>query len=143
VDTQVFTTVVYLCGAAGVLLWAKIADKTNARGLTLAISTIGAIVGYSILISMRQRNIQFFATCLVAFSMYPSIVLQLSWCAMCFPGYTQRWVKLGNLSIQTCLILINVPDRGSVLAFMNMFSEVIAIAGTQAYSDPPYCMLTL
>lgn len=66
------------------------ADRTNARGLTMAASTGGAIVGYALLLGIENNEARFGATCLVAFSVYPSVVLQLSWAAMNFIGYTRR-----------------------------------------------------
>ncbi|KAJ5260497.1 hypothetical protein N7478_012102 [Penicillium angulare] len=116
-NTQLFSVIVYACACVGVLFWAKVADRTNARGLTMAASTCGAIVGYSLLLGLENDKARFGATCLVAFSVYPSVVLQLSWAAMSFVGYTRR---------------------GSSLAFTNIFSQIFAICGTQAYSDPPY-----
>lgn len=117
VNTQLFTVIVYACACVGVLFWAKVADRTNARGLTLAASTSGAIIGYALLLGIENNRARFATTCLVAFSVYPSVVLQLSWAAMSFIGYTRR---------------------GSSLAFTNIFSQLFAICGTQAYSDPPY-----
>ncbi|KAJ5984538.1 hypothetical protein N7481_006637 [Penicillium waksmanii] len=69
------------------------------------------------LVLLKNDKARFGATCFVAFSVYPSVVLQLSWAAMSFVGYTRR---------------------GSSLAFTNIFSQIFAICGTQAYSDPPY-----
>ncbi|KAH8879326.1 MFS general substrate transporter [Thozetella sp. PMI_491] len=117
VGTQLFTVIVYACACFGIILWARISDRTNARGLTLAISTAGAVVGYAMLIGVTNDKVRFFATCLVAFSSYPNIVLMLSWAAMNFVGYTRR---------------------GSALAFLNIFSQLFAISGNQAYLDPPY-----
>ncbi|KAI0383994.1 putative pantothenate transporter [Hypomontagnella monticulosa] len=117
VNAQLFTTIVYACGCAGILLFSRIADKTNARGIVLAVSTVGAVIGYAILIWVTNRDVRFAATCLVAFSIFPNTVLQLSWSAMSFVGYTRR---------------------GSVLAFCNIFPHLFAISGNQAYQDPPY-----
>ncbi|KAI0882301.1 putative pantothenate transporter [Annulohypoxylon maeteangense] len=117
VNAQLFTVIVYVCGCVGIIFFSRIADLTNARGIVLASSTIGAVIGYAILIWVTNRNVRFAATCIVAFSIYPSTVLQLSWGAMSFVGYTRR---------------------GSMLAFFNIFPHLFAISGTQAYQDPPY-----
>ncbi|KAL7620497.1 hypothetical protein AAE478_009492 [Parahypoxylon ruwenzoriense] len=117
VDAQLFTTIVYACGCVGILFFSRVADKTNARGLVLAVSTVGAVIGYAVLIWVKNRDARFAATCLVAFSMFPNTVLQVTWATMCFVGYTRR---------------------GSVLAFFNIFPHLFAISGTQAYQDPPY-----
>ncbi|XXH02448.1 hypothetical protein Hte_008824 [Hypoxylon texense] len=116
VSAQLFTTIVYVCGCLGILFFSRIADKTNARGLVTAFSTVGAIVGYAILIWVSNRNVRFAATCLVAFSIFPNTVLQITWAAMSFVGYTRR---------------------GSMLAFINIFPHIFAISGNQAYQDPP------
>ncbi|KAI1136002.1 putative pantothenate transporter [Hypoxylon sp. FL0543] len=117
VNAQLFTTIVYVCGCFGILFFSRIADKTNARGIVLAVSTVGAVIGYAVLIWVHHRDVRFAATCLVAFSVYPNTVLQLTWAAMSFVGYTRR---------------------GSVIAFFNIFPHLFAISGTQAYQDPPY-----
>ncbi|PTB34781.1 hypothetical protein M441DRAFT_455889 [Trichoderma asperellum CBS 433.97] len=90
IGAQLFTVVVYGCACLGVLLFSRIADKTNARGLTVALSTVGGIVGYAILIGIENRDARFAATCIIAFCMYPKVVLVLSWAAMNFIGYTRR-----------------------------------------------------
>ncbi|CAJ2512058.1 Uu.00g076830.m01.CDS01 [Anthostomella pinea] len=117
VNSQLFTVIVYISAFIGVIFWCRLADITNARGLVLAGSTVGAVVSYAILIGATARNTRFGATCLLAFSIFPNPVLQLSWSAMNFVGYTRR---------------------GSALAFFNIISQVFGICGTQAYSDPPY-----
>ncbi|KAH9995003.1 putative pantothenate transporter [Xylariaceae sp. FL0662B] len=117
VDAQLFTTIVYACGCVGILMFCRIADKTNARGLTIAASTVGAVIGYAVLIWVENREVRFAATCLVAFSIFPNTVLHLTWAAMNFIGYTRR---------------------GSALAFFNIFQALFSICGTQAYRDPPY-----
>ncbi|KAI1375289.1 putative pantothenate transporter [Hypoxylon crocopeplum] len=117
VNAQLFTTIVYVCGCVGILFFSRIADKTNARGLTMAASTVGAVIGYAVLIWVKHRDVRFAATCLVAFSIFPNSVLQLTWGTMSFIGYTRR---------------------GSVLAFFNIFPHLFAISGNQAYQDPPY-----
>lgn len=90
IGTQLFTIIVYACAFIGIMLWARISDRTNARGLIMAISTIGAVIGYAMLVGVTNDKVRFFATCLVAFSMYPNIVLMLTWAATNFVGYTQR-----------------------------------------------------
>ncbi|KAI0025222.1 putative pantothenate transporter [Xylariomycetidae sp. FL0641] len=117
VVTQAYTVLVYACAFVGTLFFCLLADRTNQRGLVLAGSTLPGIAGYAMLIALESRRARFAATCLVAFSIYPNIVLQLSWAAMNFVGYTRR---------------------GSALAFFSIISQFVAIGGTQAYKDPPY-----
>lgn len=85
-----FTVIVYACACVGILFWARVADRTNSRGLTLAASTCGAIIGYAVLLAVKNERVRFAATCILAFSIHPNIVLQLSWAAMNFVGYTRR-----------------------------------------------------
>lgn len=92
---------------------------TNARSMTLGASIVVSIIGYAILIGTTNHKVQFFATCLVAFSVYPNINLQLSWATLSFAGYTRR---------------------GSSLAFFNIISQCVSIGANQAYNTPPYCM---
>ncbi|KAI0169101.1 putative pantothenate transporter [Hypoxylon sp. FL1284] len=115
-DAQLFTTVVYACGCAGIFVSCRIADKTNQRGYVAAGSCAGAIVGYALLISVTNRDVRFFATCLVSFCMYPTTVLHITWAAMSFVGYTRR---------------------GAALAWLNILPHIFAISGNQAYQDPP------
>ncbi|KAL6890523.1 MFS general substrate transporter [Trichoderma evansii] len=90
VGAQLFTVIVYGCACLGILFFSRIADKTNARGLTVALSTAGAIAGYAMLIGLENRDARFAATCIIAFCMYPKIVLIITWAAMNFIGYTRR-----------------------------------------------------
>ncbi|KAI5925986.1 putative pantothenate transporter [Camillea tinctor] len=117
VNAQVFTIVVYACAFVGVLFWCRLADRTNARGLVFAAASSGSIVGYVLLLATTSRNVRYAGTCILAFFIYPTTVLHLTWAAMNFVGYTRR---------------------GSALAFFNIISQLFAISGTQAYSDPPY-----
>ncbi|CAK7207189.1 hypothetical protein SEUCBS139899_009997 [Sporothrix eucalyptigena] len=117
VNAQLFSVIVYACAAVGVIFWARISDITNARSMTLSASIVISIVGYGVLIGSENHKVQFFATCLVAFSAYPNINLQLSWATLSFAGYTRR---------------------GSALAFFNIISQCVSIGANQAYDDPPY-----
>ncbi|KAI1475625.1 MFS general substrate transporter [Daldinia eschscholtzii] len=117
VNAQLFTIIVYVCGCIGILFFSRVADKTNARGIVQAVSLVPAVIGYAVLIWVKNQQVRFAATCFIAFSIYPSTVLQMSWAAMSFIGYTRR---------------------GSVLAFFNVFPHLFAISGNQAYQDPPY-----
>ena len=94
VRAQLFSVIVYACAFVGIIFWARVADMTGARGITLAASTVGGVVGYAILVAGTNDKLRFAATCLTAFSVYPNIVLTLSWCAMSFVGYTRRYVSL-------------------------------------------------
>jgi hypothetical protein len=62
----------------------------------LAVSTIGSVIGYALLIGVENTKARLFAVCLVAFSTYPNIVLMLSWVAMNFVGYTSRYSGINS-----------------------------------------------
>ena len=82
---------VSFCAFAGILISARIADKTNARGMTLAAFSFITVVGYALLIGLTSTPGRLAATCLVAFGAYPNIVLTLSWLSMSIAGYTKRY----------------------------------------------------
>ena len=90
VTAQYYTVIVYVCGCVGVILFSIVSDKTNARGYTMVVSAIGSIIGYSLLLGLTNPHARFAAACIVAFSIYPISVLQLTWAAMGFVGYTRR-----------------------------------------------------
>lgn len=91
-NAQLFTVIVYACAFVGILFWSRVADRTNARGLTLAASGAFSVLGYALLVGLTNDQGRFAATCLLAFGMYPNIVLQLSWMTMSFVGYTKRYI---------------------------------------------------
>ncbi|KAF2801054.1 MFS general substrate transporter [Melanomma pulvis-pyrius CBS 109.77] len=93
VDSQLMSVIVYACAFVGTLFFARVADKTNARGATLAASSFVAVLGYALLIGLTGTKARLAATCIVAFGSYPNIVLNLSWLAMSVPGYTKRLVR--------------------------------------------------
>ncbi|XMA15216.1 hypothetical protein WAI453_008007 [Rhynchosporium graminicola] len=112
-DTQLFTVIVYACAFVGLISFGFAADKTNKRGLTLAVANSFTILGYTLLISLGSRQRQFAATCITAFGAFPSIILQMSWMVMNVVGYT---------------------NRGASLAYSNIFSQMFSICGNQAYT---------
>lgn len=94
VQSQLLTVVLYACAFVGIIFWARVADKTNARGLTLAASSFVAVIGYALLIGLTGTKSRLAATCIVAFGTYPNIVLILPWLSMSIVGYTKRSVKV-------------------------------------------------
>ncbi|KAH8812947.1 major facilitator superfamily domain-containing protein [Xylogone sp. PMI_703] len=91
VNSQLFTVIVYACAFIGILLWSRIADVTNARGLTLVASSFLGVLGYALLIGLTNNVGRLVATCIVAFSIYPNVVLTLSWMTISIAGYTKRY----------------------------------------------------
>ncbi|CZT13753.1 uncharacterized protein RAG0_17250 [Rhynchosporium agropyri] len=110
---KLFTVIVYACAFVGLISFGFAADKTNKRGLTLAVANSFTILGYTLLISLGSRQGQFAATCITAFGAFPSIILQMSWMVMNVVGYT---------------------NRGASLAYSNIFSQMFSICGNQAYT---------
>ncbi|KAL2071939.1 hypothetical protein VTL71DRAFT_11282 [Oculimacula yallundae] len=113
-DTQLFTVIVYACAFVGLLSFGFIADKTNKRGLTLAVANSFTILGYTLLVALKSRQGQFAATCITAFGAFPAIILQMSWMVMNVVGYT---------------------NRGASLAYSNIFSQMFSICGNQVYTN--------
>ncbi|CZR67490.1 uncharacterized protein PAC_17389 [Phialocephala subalpina] len=116
-EAQLFSVIVYACAFVGVILWARVADTTNRRGLALAATNSFAVIGYALLITLTGTKARFAATCILAFGTFANVAIQLTWMAMNFVGYTRR---------------------GSVLAFSNIFAQMFGIAGNSAYINPPY-----
>lgn len=107
----------YACAFFGLIFFGVIADRTNQRGLTLVAANCVSLLGYALLIGVTNNKARFAATCILSFGLYSTIILQLSWMTMATAGYT---------------------NRGASLAFNNIFSQLFAMAGNQAYLDPPY-----
>lgn len=128
----------YACAFVGIIFWARVADITNARGLTLAASSFTSVLGYALLMGLTGDKEQLAATCIIAFGAYPNIVLTLSWLSISIVGYTKRSVRIDQLFACSHT---KISCSGSALAFINTFSQLVAIAGNQAYSDPPLCEL--
>jgi len=84
------SVIIYACAFVGILFWSRLADKTNARGLCLVASSFTGTVGYALLIGVTNNKARMAATGLVAFGLYPNVVLTLTWMAMSIAGYTKR-----------------------------------------------------
>jgi len=94
VGTQLMSVLVYFCAFVGIIFWARVVDKTNRRGVTLAASSVVSVVGYALLVGVKNNNrTRFAATCILAFGAYPNTVLVLTWLAVSITGYTKRSVE--------------------------------------------------
>jgi hypothetical protein len=102
VHSQLMSVIVFACAFVGIIFWARVADVTNARGLTLGVSSFVAVLGYALLIGLDGGKARLAATCLVAFGAFPNIVLTLSWLSMSVVGYTERFVESNMYSNTTC-----------------------------------------
>jgi len=106
------------CIFVGVILAAFISDKTGYRGRVIFACCAISAVGYALLLGLPLDNHagRFAGTCLLAAGSNSPLVICLAWLAVNTPGYTYR---------------------ASAGAWINIFSQVIAISGNQAYQDPP------
>ena len=100
------SVVVYASAFVGTIVFSRIADKTNARGATLAASSFVATLGYALLLGLTGTKARMFGTCVVAFGVYPNIVLNLSWLAMSVPGFTKRLAETCKICMAFALITI-------------------------------------
>lgn len=83
---------VYACAFVGILFFGRVVDITNARGATLAVSSFVGVLGYALLIGLKSPQSRLAAVSIVAFGIYPNVVLTLSWLSMSIVGYTKRFV---------------------------------------------------
>lgn len=84
------SVIVYACAFVGIIFWSRLSDKTNARGWCLAASSFVGALGYALLIGLTDRKARLAATGIIAFGIFPNIVLTLTWLAMSIAGYTKR-----------------------------------------------------
>ncbi|KAJ5453418.1 uncharacterized protein N7458_004374, partial [Penicillium daleae] len=89
VNAQLMSAVVFVSAFVGVLLFARIADKTDQRAKTLLASLVCQLVGYIMLVSSSNSNVRFTGACILAFGNYPGAVLIVTWMAMNVVGYTK------------------------------------------------------
>ncbi len=113
---QLMAVIVYACAFVGILFWSRLSDRFSVRGLFICINCAIATLGYGLLLGLTDPTGRFIGTCICAASIYPIVVLIVTWTMVNNPGYTQR---------------------ASSSAIANMIAQCIGIAGTQAYSDPP------
>ncbi|KAH8883690.1 MFS general substrate transporter, partial [Thozetella sp. PMI_491] len=88
--SQLMTVIVYACAFVGILFWSRVSDKTRQRGLFVCINCAIATLGYALLLGLTDSTGRFIATCICAASVYPSVVLIVTWTMVNNPGYTQR-----------------------------------------------------
>lgn len=112
------SVVVYACALVGIILFARIADKLNKRGLPLLAASAFGAVGYFMLLCITNDKARLAATCIVGFGIFPTIPLVAVWLTTNIAGFTKR---------------------GAASAISNMIAQTFAIIGTQAYTDPPLC----
>ncbi|KAH8597715.1 major facilitator superfamily domain-containing protein [Bisporella sp. PMI_857] len=105
VKSQLMTVVVYACAFVGMLLWARLADITNARGAVLAASSATTALGYALLIGLTNTKGRLAGTCIVAFGAYANTVLTLSWLSMSIVGYTKRSGFRGRSSFHVLMVI--------------------------------------
>ncbi|KAF7559022.1 hypothetical protein G7046_g5134 [Stylonectria norvegica] len=116
VKSQLMSVVVYACVLVGINFWCHLSDRLQRRGMIVCINSATAAVGYALLLALENPIPRFVAICIVAASVYPNVVIVLTWTSINNPGFT---------------------NRAAASAMANMFSQCISISGNQAYSDPP------
>ena len=93
-----------------------ISDRFNRKGPFLIGCLAVVCVGYIILIAVESVHVKIFATCLVASGVYPSVILLVAWLGINTGGYTKR---------------------ATTWAGCEILAQVLSIAGTHVYTDPP------
>ncbi|KAH8882144.1 putative pantothenate transporter [Thozetella sp. PMI_491] len=116
VQSQLMTVIVYAVSFVFILVFARLSDLSKKRGIFILISCLIIAVGYIILLTSESLQGRFVATCLVSAGANAPVVIILAWAASANVGYTYR---------------------GSVVALINVVSQFLAIAGNQAFKDPP------
>ena len=65
--------IVYACALVGIILFARIAERTNPRGLPLVAACTVAMVGYIILLLVTNYKTHLAATFILAFGIFCTI----------------------------------------------------------------------
>jgi MFS family permease len=114
---QLLSVAVYGVAFVAVLAAARLSDRISRRGLVVcACAALGAL-GYLLLLVLEPATSRLVATCVVAAGVFPINVLAAVWMASNNVGYTYR---------------------ASAVALANIVSQLIAMAGSFAFTDPPY-----
>ncbi|KGO54610.1 Major facilitator superfamily domain, general substrate transporter [Penicillium expansum] len=79
VRANLMTVPIYMVGLVWFLMIAYCSDRANVRGPFLAGPLLCLIMGYSLLISVENLNVRFFACFVVALGIYPTTGLSLMW----------------------------------------------------------------
>jgi len=116
IKSQLMTVIIYACAWVSILFWSRISDKIQRRGLVVLVNMSVAAIGYILLLTITGPAGRFASTCVLAIGIYPQIVITSVWLATMNVGYTYR---------------------ASAVALANSISQAVAIAGNQAYVDPP------
>ncbi|KAF8850815.1 MFS general substrate transporter [Acephala macrosclerotiorum] len=87
-EAQLFSVITYASAFVGGILWARVADITNRRGLSSAVPSLFAVFGYALLIALKGTKARFAATCILAFGTFSNVAIQLAWMSMNFVRYT-------------------------------------------------------
>ncbi|KAJ5405764.1 hypothetical protein N7465_007048 [Penicillium sp. CMV-2018d] len=79
VQANLMTVPIYMVGLVWFLMIAYCSDRANIRGPFLAGPLLCLIIGYSILISVENLKVRYFACFVVALGIYPTTGLSLMW----------------------------------------------------------------
>jgi MFS family permease len=94
---QLMTVPPYICAALLTILVGYLADRWRMRGLFNIGCVSVAAIGFIMLISTPNHNVQYAGTFLAAAGIYPTIPNSLSWAANNFEGVYKRGVVLGTI----------------------------------------------
>lgn len=111
------SSIVYACAFVNIMFCARVADKTNKRGILIVANCCLGLVGFVMLLAITNNTARLVGTCLIAAALMPCLMLVVVWMAINFPGYSYRT---------------------SSVAFINVCAQLFGILGNKVYADPPY-----
>lgn len=76
-QAQLMSSVVYACAFVYIIICARIADKTQKRGILIIFNCIFALIGFTMLLIITNDTARFVGTCLIASAMMPCLMLVL------------------------------------------------------------------
>lgn len=96
-QAQLLTVPPYICAATLTIVVGFLADRYKQRGLFNMGCVSLAAIGFIMLISTADHDIQYAGTFLAAAGIYPTIPNSLSWAANNFEGVYKRGVVIGTI----------------------------------------------
>lgn len=115
-QTQLFTTIPYVCAFFSMLIIATLSDHYRNKSLFILGSLSCCVVGLIILITTTTKEAGMVGACFLVAGAYPASVLQMAWTQITFCGYTKRAVSWGVAMI---------------------FGQGFSMLGAQIYTAPP------
>ncbi|KAH7359864.1 high-affinity nicotinic acid transporter [Pyrenochaeta sp. MPI-SDFR-AT-0127] len=116
-EAQYLSVPVYLLGGVSFFIAAKIGDKYSFRGTVLLLLNIFAVIGYAILLTVKNSSVQYFACFLIAIPLYNG------------PGINETWI-VNNTAPHY--------RRATFLGISLSVGNVAGIVAGQIYRKAPY-----